>query len=64
MKARIDLNLLPEQKRYLEHLIKEMMVSYSLYHSHSPRTEKSEKWWKEYRQLEDLIKAEFGLENL
>lgn len=64
MKARIDLNLLPEQKRYLEHLIKEMMVANSLYSSHSPRTERAEKWWKEYRKFEDLLKEEFGLENL
>lgn len=64
MTARINLNLLPEQKRYLEHLIKEMTVAYSLYSSHTTRSEKGEKWWKEYRKFEDLLKTEFGLENL
>lgn len=62
--ARIKLNLLPEQKRYLEHLIKEMTVCYSLYQSASQNTERAETWWKEYRKFEDLLKDEFGLENL
>jgi hypothetical protein len=62
--SRIKLDLLPEQKRYLEHLIKEMMVCYSLYQGASKGSERAQKWWDEYRKFEDLLKSEFGLENL
>lgn len=67
MTARINLNLLPEQHLYLEHLIKELTYNFAWYQAEMDakgKTERSERYWKEYRRIENLLKEEFGISNL
>lgn len=67
MTARIKLDLLPEQHLYLEHLIKELTYNFAWYQAEvdkNGKTERAERYWKEYRKCEDLLKEEFGIENL
>ena len=67
MTARINLNLLPEQHLYLEHLIKELTYNFAWYQEEASKDNKGErtqKYWKEYRRIEDLLKKEFGISNL
>jgi hypothetical protein len=67
MTARINLNLLPEQQLYLEHLIKELSYNFAWYQEASAKDRQSsttERYWKAYRQAEDLLKSEFGIKNL
>ena len=66
MTARINLNLLPEQKLYLEHLIKELVFTYSCYQDYQKeeKEDRAKKYWERYRKAENLLREEFGLENL
>lgn len=67
MTARIKLDLLPEQHLYLEHLIKELTYNFAWYQAEidkSGKTERAERYWKEYRKNETLLKEEFGISNL
>lgn len=67
MTARINLNLLPEQKMYLEHLIKDLCYNFAWYQEEASKDNNSgrtQRYWKEYRRIEGLLKEEFGLENL
>ena len=68
MTARINLNLLPEQHLYLEHLIKELAYNFAWYSEEASKengnSERKQRYWKEYRRIEDLLKEEFGIKNL
>lgn len=65
--ARIELKLLPEQHIYLEHLIKEFSLYFAWYQAEmdkNGKNERSDRYWKEFRKYEDLLKSEFGIERL
>lgn len=77
MTARINLNLLPEQHLYLEHLIKELVFSYANYEIYQTESrgadtesgkqkarERAERYWKDYRKTELLLDEEFGIKHL
>jgi hypothetical protein len=67
MTARINLNLLPEQQLYLEHLIKELTYNFAWYQEESSKdntSDRKQRYWKEYRRIEALLKDEFGISNL
>lgn len=67
MTARINLNLLPEQQLYLEHLIKELTYNFAWYQEESSKdsnSDRKQRYWKEYRRIENLLKEEFGISNL